>query len=355
MSKGPIKSFTDRRQPGGAGVPPALAHTITRGENKSLGTVRLFLLFLTLAPGIAFILSPTDTHAQKRKQRASTTAAPTTASKSLTVVTEPNAVVWLDEVRRGMTGDARSLELKNVSAGRHTLRVRAKGFAERTLSLLPTQRGRVEVKLTRTTDEAELTFQQAEELREKGGEEARRQSVELYRRALKLRPRFPAAHVGLARVLLDLNDTNGALEQIDLARADRPTYSEASAIEGRVMRQIEDNKAAIEAYRRALREARGFQPEAHAGIGIALKETGDHEGAVAAFQKAIAQLSDTEPVLYQLLGESYEQLGNYKDAVAAYEKYLQLAPDGKLAPAINSIIEQLRIQAAEQEAPPPNL
>jgi cytochrome c-type biogenesis protein CcmH/NrfG len=39
----------------------------------------------------------------------------------------------------------------------------------------------------------------------------------------------------------------------------------------------------------------------------------------------------------------------YKDAVEAYEKYLELAPDGSLAPAVRSIIDQLRRQAAEQQ------
>jgi len=47
--------------------------------------------------------------------------------------------------------------------------------------------------LVRTTDEAELAFQEAEELREKASdEESRRRAVETYRRALTLRPRCAA-------------------------------------------------------------------------------------------------------------------------------------------------------------------
>jgi hypothetical protein len=42
----------------------------------------------------------------------------------------------------------------------------------------------------------------------------------------------------------------------------------------------------------------------------------------------------------------------YKEAVAAYEKYLALAPNGSLAPAIRSIIDQLRRDAAGQEIIP---
>ena len=270
------------------------------------------------------------------------------AARTLAVHTEPNAAVWLDGVRRGTTDAGGRLELKAVSAGRHSLRVRAKGFAERAVPLPPTQRGAVSVKLTRTTDEAELAFQEAEEAREKASTtEARQQAVELYRRALRLRANHPAARVGLARVLAEAGDYDGALKEIARARASRPAYAEASAVEGRIYRSLNDEAAAVESFRRAIREARGFQPEAYTGLGLAYEEQGNYEEAAAAFRQAAAQLSDTEPVLYELLGRTYERLEKYKEAVAAYEKYLELAPEGKLAPAIRSVIDQLRKQAAE--------
>ena len=302
---------------------------------------------LVVLLGALLILAATPALAQRKRA-----ASPPAAARAITVVTEPNAVVWLDDLRRGTTNESGQLELAKVSSGRHTLRVRARGFAERTLPLLPAQRGQVAVKLVRTTDEVELAFQEAEELREKSDEESRRRAVELYRRALTSRPRHTAARVGLARVLSDLGEVTGALEQIEAAREVRPTYPEASAVEGRIHRSSGDDVAALEAYRRAIREGRGFQPEAHTGVGIILQEKGDYAGATASYRKAVAQLSDTEPVLYQLLGETLERQENYKEAVAAYEKYLELAPAGKLAPAIRSVIDQLRKQAAEQDAPP---
>ncbi len=298
------------------------------------------------APAAATTSRPTPT--------ASSTA-PAGASRTIIVRTEPNAVVWLDDLRRGVT-DATTgqLEINKVPAGRRTLRVRAQGFAERVLPLLPTQSGVIALRLTPTTDEAELAFQQAERAREQATDEAaRRQSVELYRRALQLRPNFPVAHVGLARVLLDLGDHDAALTEVDEARKDRPAYAEASTVEGRILHTQGDDEAAIAAYTRALREARGLQPEAHTGMGIALEEKGRYQEAAAAYTKAIAQLADTEPVLYELLGRTYERLDKYKEAVAAYEKYLQLAPNGKLAPAIRSVIDQLRQQAAGEEIPLP--
>src|SRR5215203_6508073 len=85
---------------------------------------------------------------------------------SLTITTEPNAIVWIDEIRRGTTDASGKLSLTKVSSGRHSVRVRANGFKEATAALLPARRSLV-VKLTPTTDQAEIVFQQAETAREK--------------------------------------------------------------------------------------------------------------------------------------------------------------------------------------------
>ncbi len=158
--------------------------------------------------------------------------------------------------------------------------------------------------------------------------------------------------MGLARVLLDLNEYQKALSEIDAARRGRPVYPEASAVEGRINREAAFNEEAINSFRRSIREAKGFQPEAHVGLARVFEDKGQYTEAIAEYRKAIDQLSDSEPVIYQLLGAAYEKQQKYKDAVAAYEKYLQLAPNGSLAPAIRSIIDQLRRDAAGQEIVP---
>ena len=280
------------------------------------------------------------------------TAAPSPASRSVTITTEPNAIVWIDEIRRGVTGASGALELKKISAGRHTVRVRAMGFKEVSVPLLPAKRS-LAVKLVKTTDQAELAFQQAEDAREKAKDESSRQkAVELYRATLQLRQAYPAARVGLARVLLDLNQYEAALAEIEAARRARPVYAEASAVEGRINREAAFTDEAIESFRRAIREARGFQPEAHVGLARVFEDKGQYDEAIVEFRKAIDQLSDSEPIIYQLLGAAYERQQKYKEAVAAYEKYLELAPNGSLAPAIRSIIDQLRRDAAGHEIIP---
>jgi tetratricopeptide (TPR) repeat protein len=266
-------------------------------------------------------------------------------SRTLNVMTEPAAIVWLDEIRRGTTDTDGRLLISNVSNGAHTLRVRANGFRELTTPVAAATRGEVRVRLLQTTDQAELLFQQAESARDSAkSADERQKAADLYRQCLRNRAAYPAAHVGLARVLLDMNDTDGALAEIEAARRYRALYPEASAVEGRIYRETGQTDEAIGSFNRAIRESHGFQPEAHVGLGRAYEEKGQYDLAAREFDIAVKQLSDTEPIIYQLLGAAYEKSGNPKEAVVAYKNYLRLAPKGSLAPAVKSIIEQLREQ-----------
>lgn len=298
--------------------------------------------------GMLIVLASSQLCAQRQRQATATT----NAGRTLTVQTEPgaaNAVVWLDEIRRGATDDNGKLAQIKISSGAHTLRVRAAGFKEVITPITAVQRGEIRVRLVRTTDEAELAFQRAETARETArDEQSRQQAADLYRRTIQLRPAFPAAHVGLARVLLDLNDTNGALAEIEAARRYKANYPEASAVEGRVYRESAQTDEAIGSFNRAIRESHGFQPEAHVGLGRVYEDKGQYDLAAREFQIAIDQLSDTEPIIYQMLGAAYEKTGQNKEAILAYENYLRLAPNSSLAPAVRSIVEQLR------EQPPAN-
>lgn len=276
----------------------------------------------------------------------------TNAQRPLVITTEPNAIVWIDEIRRGTTDASGKISLSKISPGRHTVRVRANGFKETSVALAPGRRTLI-VKLVPTTDQAELLFQQAETAREKARDDAARQkAVELYREAIKLRPAFPAAHVGLARLLMDLNEFKEAHAQIDAARRTRPSYAEASAVEGRIYREEAFDQDALRSFNRAIREGRGVQPEAFVGLAKLYEDKGQFAQAVAEYRKALAQLSDSEPVIYQMLGAAYERINKPKEAVAAYEKYLELAPNGSYAAAVRSILDQLKREAEGEQIIP---
>jgi tetratricopeptide (TPR) repeat protein len=266
------------------------------------------------------------------------------AQAALTITTEPNAIVWIDDIRRGTTDASGKLTLTKVSAGRHSVRVRANGFKETTTALIPGRRT-LAVKLVTTTDPAELKFQEAES-------SSREKAAELYREAIKLRPAFPAAQVGLARVLMSLNDFKGAHAAIEAARKTRPAYAEASAVEGRLYREEAFDDDALRSFRRAIREAGGVQPEAYVGMAKVWEDKGQFAEAIVEYKKALVQLSDSEPVIYQMLGAAYERVEKPKEAVVAYEKYLELAPNGSYAAAIRSILDQLKREAAGEQIIP---
>ena len=275
------------------------------------------------------------------------------AQTAVTITTQPNAIVWIDGIRRGTTDSSGKLTLNKVSAdARHSVRVRASGFKETLTFLLPGRR-ELAVKLWKTTDAGELKFQEAETARETARDDPSLQkAADLYREAIKLNDGLPAAHVGLARVLLDTNELKKAHAEIDAARRIRPSYAEASAVEGRIYREEAFSDDAIRSFRRAIKEAGGIQPEAYVGIARVLEDKGQHAEAIVEFKKALAQLSDSEPVIYQMLGAAYEKIEKPKEAVAAYEKYLELAPNGSYAAAIRSILEQLKREAAGEQIIP---
>ena len=141
------------------------------------------------------------------------TAAQKSSLRSLTVVTEPNASVWIDDVNYGKTDTGGKLVLKTFATGTHKIRVRAGGFKEVSQNLLPTQSGDLKIALVKTTDEAELAFQQAEEMSAVDREKA----VGLYKKAVRLRPKYAEAYALRATILLSKGRKAEAL--VDLQKA----------------------------------------------------------------------------------------------------------------------------------------
>ncbi|MBK8465314.1 MAG: tetratricopeptide repeat protein [Chloracidobacterium sp.] len=281
--------------------------------------------------------------------------------RSITVVSEPSAVVWLDGVRFGKTGKDGRLSITTVPAGIHSIRVRADGFKEKSQSLTAAQKGEVKIVLVKTTDEAELSFQEAERLTSVD----REKSAAAYRKAIKARPNYPEAYLGLARVLLDSGDTEGAAKAINSARKLRTAYAEASAVEGRIQKESGEEDKAIAAFKRAISEGKGFQPEAYAGLGLLYKEKAETAGGAGDFEDentnhteaaknlkaALKQLSGAPDamVIYQLLGLIYERQKRYAEAIALYEEFLRIFPDATESTAVRSFIIQLKKDMASPE------
>lgn len=287
--------------------------------------------------------------------------AATTAFRTISIITKPDATVWLDGVKYGKTADDGRLTITTVAPGKRLVRVRADGFKEATKALLATQKGNIEIPLTKTTDEAELAYQQAEA----SATTDREKSADAYNRAIRLRPRFAEAYIGLARLYSEARDREMAENAIKAARKLRRRFAEISAIEGRVFKDGGEDEKAIASFKRAITEGGGFQPEANTGLGLIYKERAESAGAAGDyddesvnyteaakyFAVALRQLSGAPDavVLYQFLGLVYEQQKKYKDAIAVYEEFLRLFPDNPESAAFESFIVQLKKLQNEQK------
>ncbi|MEQ1646857.1 MAG: tetratricopeptide repeat protein, partial [Pyrinomonadaceae bacterium] len=221
---------------------------------------RLFRTFVILL--IFTALGPTYVAAQAKKVTAAV------QSRSITVSTTPSAKVWIDGVYYGKANASGELTIATVASGAHTLRLRADGYKEKSQPLAATQRGEVNVVLVKTTDEAELAFQEAERLAFTDREKA----AEAYRRAVELRPSYADAYLGLARVLTETGDVEEAEAAIASARKHRPGFAEATAVLGRIHKENGDEEKAVATFNRAITEGKGFQPEAYTGLGLLYKE-----------------------------------------------------------------------------------
>ena len=285
----------------------------------------------------------------------------TPSLRSITVSTEPNASVWIDDINYGKTNESGKLALKTFPGGTHKIRVRANGFKEVSQNLLPTQQGDLKIALVKTTDEAELTFQQAEGTASLDREKA----VELYRKAIKLRPKFAEAFVAMARIMSAQGDLDDALKAIQSARKARLSYAEASAVEGRIHIENGNQEKAIASFKRAITEGKGVQPEALTGLGMLYKEraegfagAGDFESekqnyllAADSLKKAAVQLAGSPDAvtIYQLLGDSYERAKMYAQAIKVYEEFLSNFPEAEEAETFRSFIVQAQKRIKEEQ------
>lgn len=314
---------------------------MTQGPLRAAAVITIFLSVAFFA-GVA---------AQVR-----TGASATPQFRTIRIITQPAATVWIDGVRYGKTDKAGVLEVRTVSAGGHSLRVRADGFKEKTVPLTAVQKGEIKVTLAATSEAAELKFQEAERLALVDREKA----AEAYRKALKLRPNYPEAYLSLARVLSETGDLDEAASAIASARKLRPVYPEATAVLARIYKDGGEEEKAIAAFKKAVTEGKGFQPEALTGLGLLYKERAEGLGASGDFdgekvnyaesakylRTALKQLSGAPDalVVYQLIGLIYERLEEYDEAIAVYEEFLRIFPDSSEATAVRSFIVQLQKQ-----------
>ena len=278
----------------------------------------------------------------------------------VTVTSEPAATVWVDGVKYGQTDESGKIEFGIPKTGNHSLRDRADGFAEISRTFMPAQSS-LTVPLKPTTDKAELKYQEAERLAQLDRDKA----IAAYREALKMKPVYINAHIGLIRVLSEARYYDQVVKAIGALKKIKPGIPEVSAIEGRVFKEIGQEEKAIASFERAIAEGNGYQPEDYAGLGLLYKEKGETAAgagdmlaedeadsqAIEYLAKAAEQLytSPDAPIIYQLLGLIYEKQHRFDEAIKLYQDFLETFPDSPEAEAVRSFIVQIRKQQAREQ------
>lgn len=284
------------------------------------------------------LLACVETHAQARR-----------ATGALKVVTgQAGSVVFINNVRHGVTNDKGELDLPRVIAGSYTARVRTVGFADWNGPVVIVAGGSRTLKVAQqpTSDQAMLHLQKGDQLRDAG---KNKDAVKEYEEALRLRPAFPEAHIALARSSTTLQNFEDAEKHIQAAIKNGGRAAvEAQTVLANLRRHQGLVEEAITEYRKALRLARGNSFEAHIGLAIALNESEKVDEAVKEYRVGIAQDMETEPILYYQLAEILEKANRNKEAIEAYRNYLRLDPEGEYASAVESIIERLKEEPDKQ-------
>ncbi|HLG17127.1 MAG TPA: tetratricopeptide repeat protein [Blastocatellia bacterium] len=316
---------------------PAIGQPSTRLRSRHV--VRSLLL----AAAIGSVTLNADAQpSPSSRPKAAGRGAPSKVGALRVITGKPGSVVYLVNVRQGVTNDAGLLDMPRLKAGAYSMRVRTKGHSDwRRAIVVPGGATRtVRVTQPATVDQAELRYQEADELRESGKLDA---AVAAYNQAIELRPALYEARIGLARCLISLQRFDEAEKQIDAAMRDHPGPDpEAQTVLANLRRYQGLTVESISEYRKALLLARGRSPEAHIGLAIALEQAGKADDAINEYRIGIDQDMDTEPILYFLLGSALEKYQRYKEAIDAYGVYLRLDPAGQYASAVESIIARLK-------------
>jgi tetratricopeptide (TPR) repeat protein len=274
-------------------------------------------------------------------QKKTTTAA--TGKGEIEIATPSSeSVVWIDGVSRGKVGNSRKFAA-SIPAGSHQVRVRTVGFEDWNRQVVVSSARPADVLVTQTrlnNNDALLHLQKGDAFRENNQQD---QAVDEYHIAIQQRNgTYPEAYIGLSRSLFARGGSEDAEEAAKTAIKQKPTSAEAHTVLANLYRHLGDYDTAAKEYEESIKLARGFSPEGHTGLALTYKEIDRIPDAIREMQIGIKQNADTEPLLYYLIGDLYEKQQDNAKAVAAYETYLRLAPDGKLATALKSMIPQMK-------------
>ena len=181
--------------------------------------------------------------------------------------------------------------------------------------------------------------------------------INLLKKALKLKPDYPEAHIKLGISLKKQGKIDDAIisfkEGIKLNSKNPKAYYNL----GNAFKEKGDLNSAIISFQKAIKLKPNF-PEAHGNLAITLTKSGDLNAAIVSFKRAITLKPDS-PKTYLNLGNAQQEKGNLNAAIESFKYAIRLQPSfaeaylnlgialkeyGKLNDAILSFKSAIKLQ-----------
>lgn len=152
----------------------------------------------------------------------------------------------------------------------------------------------------------------------------RGEAISSYQRATAVAPQNPEIHFNLANALRDQERSQEAIDHYRQALAARPGYVKARVNLGNLLRRLGQTEEAIAQFQAAL-EINQDHAKANLGLGLSLLDRGDAEQAMPHLEKATAA-DPTASEVHNGLGAALLELGRLGESQACFKRALALRP-----------------------------
>lgn len=129
----------------------------------------------------------------------------------------------------------------------------------------------------------------------------------------------------LANFLDSLGQTQGAIDEYQRLIERRPEQAVAHFNKALLLKKLQQNTAAMDAYEEALRLGIDGQEEVYSNMGVLYSEMQDADRAREMYEKALEIAPDYVPALFNLAGH-FEESGEKEPAIELYERILAIDP-----------------------------
>lgn len=165
-------------------------------------------------------------------------------------------------------------------------------------------------------------------------------ALDEFKRASKLDPWFGQAYMLQGLAHMDLQQWSDAQWAFEEAAKVEPGNAKAYLGAGSALNEQQNYVDAQKALQKAL-DIRPDMAEAHYELARSLWGLGKWQAAEPHVRQAI-ELNADYAGPHALMGNIYIQREDPEAALAEFQKYLELDPDGSLAPAVKGIVAQLK-------------